>query len=111
MQPTSQKAQTQTHSLDVFSGMISHPTSQETQGQTHSLDVFSGPMISHETSQETQRQIHLLDVFSDPMITHATSQETETDSQTGCIVRSHDQSYNFSGNTDRLTPWMCFQVP
>ena len=63
-------------------------------------------MISHATSDKTQRQTHSLDVFSGPMISNTTSEETEIDSLSGCVFRPHDQSCNFSGNTDRLTLWM-----
>ena len=87
--------------------MVSHATSQETQRQTYSLNVF----LSDVTTQETQRQTYQLDVFASPMISHATSEKTQTDSLSGCVFRCHDEPCNLSGNTDRLTLWMCFQVP
>ena len=38
------------------------------------------------------------------------SESISKDSLSECVFRSHDQSCNFSGNRDRLTSWMCFQV-
>ena len=50
-------------------------------------------MISHAVSQEKKRQTDSLNVFSGPMINHAISQEAQTDSLSGCVFRSHDQSW------------------
>ena len=117
-------------SLNSQTGHISHATNFLESTSTDSLSecVFR----SHDQSSnfsgntETDSQTECVFRFHDQSCNF--SGNTETDSPPGYVFRSHDQSCNFSGNIetdspisgpmishatyqDRLTSWMCFQVP
>ena len=133
MQPTSQRAQTQTHCLNVFSGpMISDAISQEkTETDSHPGCVFRSHDQSCNFWGNTETNWLPGYVFRSHDQSCNFSGNAETDSPPRCVFRSHDQSCVVWGNTEtdwppgyvwwgmqllekhinRLTSWMCFEVP